>query len=229
MPIQRRDDGEVVVEATEPVGRSSPSGTGQPSSDAGVADAPTDPLKSGGKYAKTEEDSLFKPKRHSDDAGNRMEEPTVPIGSDHQDDKTRIISPRRSGTSQKKQPVPDPTDPMLDPPVGWLVVVRGPGKGQVLTLGNGMNIIGRGPDARVRIDFGDATIARTNHARLVYEPRQRHYLLNHGDGTNLTYLNGEVVIESTAVESGAMIEIGETTLRFLAFCSADFDWLDIDD
>ena len=81
----------------------------------------------------------------------------------------------------------------------------------------------------MRVDFGDDTIARANHARLVYEPRQRRYLLNHGDGSNLTYLNGEVVMGAAELASGAMIELGETTLRFQAFCSKDFDWPDVDD
>jgi len=120
-------------------------------------------------------------------------------------------------------------DPMLDPPVAWLVVVHGYGKGRVLTLGNGMNSIGRGESARVRIDFGDDAIARANHARIAYEPRNRRYLLSHGDGSNLTYLNGDLVMESTEIKSGAMIEIGTTTLRFQTFCSADFDWPDLDD
>ena len=221
MPIRRRDDGEIVEEPTKPLKRGSQASSGS------SADAPTDPLKSRG--APTSEDSLFEPRRRGGDRGNRLEDPTVPMGADRErDGKTRILSPRRRGLGDAST-APTQDDPMLDPPVGWLVVVRGPGKGHVLTLGNGMNAMGRGPDSRVRIDFGDDTIARANHARLVYEPRQRSYLLNHGDGSNLTYLNGEVVMGSVEVESGAMIEIGETMLRFQGFCSEEFDWPDVDD
>lgn len=222
MPIRRRDDGEIVEESTGPAGRGE-----QPSDGAGTsADEPTEPMKSSGG---DDADSLFAPKHGSDDRGGRLEAPTVPMGSHRRRDegRTRILSPRRRKPSSESRPESD--DPMLDPPVGWLVVVRGPGKGRVLTLGNGMNVMGRGPNSRVRIDFGDDTIARANHARLVYEPRQRRYLLNHGDGSNLTYLNGEVVTGSVEVESGAMIEVGETTLRLQAFCSAEFDWPDVDD
>ena len=118
---------------------------------------------------------------------------------------------------------------MADPPVGWLVVVRGPGKGNVLTLGNGMNAIGRGTSSRVRLDFGDDNVSRVNHARIAYEPRQRRWLLSHGDGANLTYLNGEVVMAPEEIASGAEIQIGDTTLRFQAFCSQEFDWPDVDD
>ena len=215
MPIKRRGDGGIVEEPTEPL-------RGQDDAGArGTRDAPTDRM-----AARTagDADSLFEPRSGARD--NRLEEPTVPMGARQADDgRTRILAPRR------RRPESEATaeDPMLDPPVGWLVVVRGPGKGRVLTLGNGMNVLGRGPTARVRIDFGDDTIARANHARLVYEPRQRLYLLSHGEGANLTYLNGTVVTETVEVESGAMIEVGETTLRFQAFCTKAFDWPDLDD
>ena len=118
---------------------------------------------------------------------------------------------------------------MRDPPVGWLVVVRGPGRGRVLTLGNGMNAIGRGGKSRIRIDFGDDTISNVSHAWIAYEPRQRTYHLSHGDGTNLTYVNGGMVMGTTEIEAGAMIEVGETTLRFQPFCTGEFDWPDVDD
>lgn len=115
---------------------------------------------------------------------------------------------------------------MADPPVGWLVVVRGPGRGRALALGTGMNAIGRSQESRVRLDFGDDKVSRTNHARVAYEPRERRFLLNHGDGTNLTYLNGQVVMSAVEIGSGAEIQVGDTTLRFQAFCSPEFDWLD---
>ena len=113
--------------------------------------------------------------------------------------------------------------------MGWIVVVGGPGQGHALPLGTGMNSIGRGPDARVRIDFGDDEISRSDHARLAYDPRRRLFHLSHGAGANLTYLNGEVVMAPSEIESGATIEIGATTLRFQAFCSKEFDWADVDD
>ena len=161
-------------------------------------------------------------------AAERWESATKPINREDREGKTRILSPRRQRAATSEDPVAA-TDAMADPPVGWLVVVRGPGKGNVLTLGNGMNAIGRGTSSRVRLDFGDDNISRANHARVAYEPRQRRWLLSHGDGANLTYLNGEVVMASVEIASGAEIQIGDTTLRFQAFCSQEFDWPDVDD
>ena len=172
----------------------------------------------------SQEESLFDPKVKQPQRGGRLEEPTVPIGERAANEQTRILAGRSSRESEVEQ-----NDPMRDPPVGWLVVVRGPGKGSVLTLGNGMNAIGRGPNSRVQIGFGDDAISSANHARIAYEPRRRKYQLSHGEGTNLTYLNGEMVMDATEIEAGAVIEIGETTLRFQPFCSEEFDWPDVDD
>ena len=137
---------------------------------------------------------------------------------------TRVVGPHRPST-----PTESREDPMTDPPVGWLVVVRGPGKGRTLTLGHGLNIIGRSAAMRVCIDFGDNNISRTNHARIVYEPRERRFFLSHGDGTNLTYLNNELVMGAVNLQSGSEIQIGDTTVRFQALCGEEFDWPDVDD
>ena len=214
MPIRRRGDGEIIDESTETVQGRQAAPASQGSDESG-----TEPVERGGQG-----DSLFV----GGGATERWESPTKPIGQGG-DGRTRIATPgvRRPAADAVASALEE--DPMSDPPVGWLVVVRGPGKGRALTLGNGMNPIGRSAESRVRLDFGDDNISRANHARLVYEPRQRRWLLSHGDGTNLTYLNGELVMATVELQSGAQIQLGETTLRFQAFCSQDFDWPDVDD
>lgn len=156
---------------------------------------------------------------------------TEPLGVrdrvEPQDEATRVVGAHQRGRSAAGGAQDE--DPMADPPVGWLVVVGGPGKGRVLRLGNGLNIIGRSAEMRVSLDFGDANISRVNHARIVYEPRERRFLLMHGDGTNLTYLNGELVMASVEIASGNEIQLGDTTLRFQALCGPEFDWPDLDD
>lgn len=213
MPIRRRGDGEIVEETTEPQKRALSEGAGAAKEEAATEPASTPPA-----------DSLFADAPAAQD--ERAESPTKPINREDREGKTRILSPHRPPAAEDR---PAAKDPMADPPVGWLVVVRGPGKGRVLTLGNGLNPIGRSAESRVRLDFGDDNISRANHARLVYEPRQRRWLLNHGDGTNLTYLNGELVMSAVELQSGAEIQLGETSLRFQAFCSQEFDWPDVDD
>ena len=118
-------------------------------------------------------------------------------------------------------------DGMADPVVGWLVVVAGPGKGQVCKLGYGTNSLGRGENARARLDYGDEGISRENHAALTYDPRGRKFYLQHGGGVNLTYLGDTPVLTPTSLEPMQDICIGDTTLRFVPFCGPDFDWQDL--
>ena len=117
-------------------------------------------------------------------------------------------------------------DGMADPVVGWLVVVAGPGKGQVCKLGYGTNSLGRGENSRGRLDFGDEQISRENHAALTYDPRGRKFYLQHGGGVNLTYLGDTPVLTPTPLAPMQDICIGDTTLRFVPFCGPDFDWQD---
>ena len=147
------------------------------------------------------------------------------------DPKTRLIRSGR-GTEEAAAPggpgAPEAADPMADPVTGWLVVTAGPGKGRVCRLGNGVNSLGRGEGARVRIDFGDDGISREGHAVLTYDPRGRKYYLQHGGGMNLTYLGDEPVLAPTPLAPMQEISIGATTLRFVPLCGPDFDWQDLE-
>ena len=142
------------------------------------------------------------------------------------DPKTRLI---HSGRGAEEAGRVDSADPMADPVTGWLVVTAGPGKGRVCRLGNGVNSLGRGEGARVRIDFGDDGISREGHAVLTYDPRGRKYYLQHGGGVNLTYLGDDPVLTPTLLAPMQDISIGATTLRFVPLCGPDFDWQDLED
>jgi hypothetical protein len=111
-------------------------------------------------------------------------------------------------------------------PVGWIVVVEGPGRGASFTLFNGVSAIGRGDDQPVKLDFGDTSISRTNHAVVAYDSEQRKFFLGHGGKANIVRLNGKPVLSTEELSHNDVIRIGETTLRFLALCGADFDWSD---
>lgn len=106
--------------------------------------------------------------------------------------------------------------------VGWLVVIAGPGRGQVLSLGYGVNDIGRGPSARIRLDFGDATIAVENQAAIIYTMRSRRFYLQ--SVATETWLNGRPVCESVELKGGETLQVGQTRLRFAPLCGVDFDW-----
>ena len=114
--------------------------------------------------------------------------------------------------------------PQTSFPVGWMVVTAGPGRGTAFTLFNGVSQIGRGEGQAVRLDFGDISISRSNHAAIAYDPEQQKFYLGHGGKANLVRLNGNPVLSTEPLNDGAEIRLGETTLRFVGLCGADFDW-----
>lgn len=145
------------------------------------------------------------------------------------EDRTRIYRP-----GARKGPPPDPpsddsaapppADAMDDPPVGWLVVVQGPGQGKVVTLGNGVNTIGRASSERICLDFGDTLISRQRNALITYDPKGRKFYVQQGDGTNLTYIGDTPVLTPTELEEFSFIQMGETVLLFVPLCGERFDW-----
>lgn len=141
------------------------------------------------------------------------------------EDKTRVYRP---GAGKRQPPddsaAPPHADAMDDPPVGWLVVVQGPGQGKVVTLGNGVNTIGRAPSERVCLDFGDTLISRQRHALITYDPKGRKFYVQQGDGTNLTYIGDTPVLTPTELEEFSFIQMGETVLLFVPLCGERFDW-----
>ncbi|WP_202941136.1 MULTISPECIES: FHA domain-containing protein [Alteromonas] len=125
-------------------------------------------------------------------------------------------------------PTPSSTvsDLMQDPVSGWLVVVKGSGKGHFLKLGFGQNSIGRGPTERVSINFGDGQISRSNHATISYDPRGNQFYIQPGSGTNMTYIDTQPtpVLQPMVLPPFSHISIGETTLRFVPLCGEQFTW-----
>lgn len=112
----------------------------------------------------------------------------------------------------------------IGPVVGWLVVVRGPGKGRSVEIGYGVSRVGRGPDQRIMLDFGDGEISRDRAAEIAYDPKTRRFVLIRGTSTNLIYHNDTAVYQPTDLSDGDLIQIGNTTLRFVPLCGPSFSW-----
>lgn len=137
------------------------------------------------------------------------------LGIDHSNDRLEEL---------KSQDSPD--DAEIRFPVGWMVVVDGPGRGTAFTLAPGVSSIGRGEDQAVCLDFGDTAISREGHAMVAYDEESRSFYLGHGGKSNIVRLNGKPVLSTEQVTEGDMILIGETTLLLAALCGPDFTWAD---
>jgi hypothetical protein len=113
-----------------------------------------------------------------------------------------------------------------EPVAGWIVVVKGPGRGGFRPVYVGMNSVGRAPSQRISLDFGDESISREEHAFITYDDETRTFYLQHGGKSNLVRLGGKPVLAPTELKAGDLFRIGNTTFRFVACCGPDFCWSD---
>lgn len=143
------------------------------------------------------------------------------------DRRTRVFAPTpradESGNEGKTAAVAEDPDLVA----GWLVIIKGPGRGTAVQIGIGGNNLGRDTTQRMQVDFGDDMISRVNHATIVYDDRARRFFIQHGGGKNLTRLNGNLVTSLTELSGGDRIELSAaTTACFVPFCGEAFDWSD---
>jgi len=165
--------------------------------------------------------------------GNVMSNSNQPPQKTDRSDKTVLLGrSKRSTTSNKKSVQSSEVNQstyMDDPVVGWLAIIAGPGQGMSVPIGYGMNSIGRNSDQRISLDYGDDEISRSTHASVTYDPKHRKFYLQHGGGTNLTYIDDAPVLTPAELEPQKDIQIGQTTLRFIPLCNDKFDWQDIEE
>ncbi|MEM7731941.1 MAG: FHA domain-containing protein [Pseudomonadota bacterium] len=119
--------------------------------------------------------------------------------------------------------------PGLEFPVGWIVIMKGPGRGTAFVLQNPVSSIGRGADQTITLNFGDDTISRQNHAAVAYDDHMNACFLGFGGKANLVRLNGRPVLGTEQLTHGDVIRVGQTDLKFIGLCGPDFSWQDDED
>ncbi|GAB2674662.1 FHA domain-containing protein [Aliiglaciecola aliphaticivorans] len=107
---------------------------------------------------------------------------------------------------------------------GWLVVVDGPGKGKSVVIGPGQSAISRSPTERITLNFGDTSITSKQQLLVIYDDENREFIVAPGNGSSLNRVNGQIVAGQTVLETGSLLKVGATTLRFVAFCDQNFNW-----
>ena len=240
MPIRRDADGNIVEEKTERAGAfGREAGPDDPTVGKGsqpvpparpdVEAAPRGIPQQAGQPSGYEADTVL---ARSKPGGGQAAAEDPPPGP-----RTRIYRPGAQKSPAAERPPeqaaeaeqavdPPAADAMDDPPVGWLVVIQGPGQGNVVTIGNGSNSLGRDPGERICVDFGDETISRSGHTIITYDPRGRKFYLQHGGGKNLTYMEDGPVLVPTELRAFSKIQLGETELLFVPLCGEQFEWAD---
>ena len=115
----------------------------------------------------------------------------------------------------------------FDPVVGWLVCIEGANKGKDYRLLPRVNTIGRSKSMDVSIT-GDETISRENHAKLAYDPKHVAFQLIPAASVNNIYLNDEAVYVPAKLKAYDIIEMGNSKMMFIPFCSESFRWSDVE-
>lgn len=157
-----------------------------------------------------------------------VELPPTPAPASSQpldNNKTVLLQP--SSTPAQPTPTPTPNNAMDDPVTGWLAIVLGPGAGNFVRIGYGVNPLGRDDDQRCQLDFGDEKISRKNHATVSYDPRSRKFYFAHGTSRHLCYINEEPVLQPTEIKGEELITVGNSVLRFVPLCGPHFDYPDL--
>lgn len=159
------------------------------------------------------------------EAGIQVPPPAAGRGSDRSGRvKTRLLgfNPDAIGVSD---PFQKPESRAAEAfPVGWLVVVAGPGRGASFPLHDGVARIGRGEDQTVCLNFGDNSISRENHLSVAYDSEQNAFYIGQSGRSNIVRLNNKPLLSTEQIKGGDQIRVGETTLRLVALCDAGFSW-----
>jgi hypothetical protein len=113
-----------------------------------------------------------------------------------------------------------------DPVAGWVVVIKGQGRGDYRPIYAGMNSVGRDASQRISLNFGDESISREEHAFITYDEEQRCFYLQHGGKPNIIRLGSTPVLTPMEIKPYDLIRIGRTTLRFIPCCGPHFSWSD---
>ena len=111
----------------------------------------------------------------------------------------------------------------FDPVVGWLVCVQGPERGRDYRLHAGQNFLGRSLSMSVAIKE-DKLISRDRHCSIIFDPKSCKFYLMPEAG-NAVMKNDVPVIAVDPLEQGDRIEIGESILVFIPFCSEGNEWI----
>jgi len=157
--------------------------------------------------------------------GGDEEKTALYQASSNDDEKTVYHSGGSSVPTPVSEPVKEEQNP-LEPILlsGWLAITSEAGRGQSFTLTFGMNTIGRSEDNHISIQNGDSSISREKHALIIYDYTNNIFFIKHGDGQFLSYVNGEVLLDTRQLKANDRIKVGSTELIFIPLCSDNFNW-----
>lgn len=113
----------------------------------------------------------------------------------------------------------------VEPPVAWLVCVKGAYLGCAFECKTGRNKIGRGIGMDVNLEK-DLKVTREVNAFLVYEPKKKSFFIQEGLGNGLVYHNDDVVMNFSPLKEYDHVSLGDSEFVFVPLCGEHFSWED---
>lgn len=113
-----------------------------------------------------------------------------------------------------------------EPPVGYLICVKGEDYGKGFLLKSGNNSIGRSQSMDVVLM--DPKVSRDKQAYVMYEPRKREFYVRPGESSGLCYYNDEMIVAPTKIGQFDKIMLGDTVLMLIPVCCEQFSWDEVD-
>lgn len=107
---------------------------------------------------------------------------------------------------------------------GWLVYVNGNRRGTAITLGKEDTLLGL--DANREVIVLEEKELSQAYAVISYESINREFHIKPGKKRCLFYAGDNAVYNRNCMKAREMVEMGESKLIFIPFCSEDFDWSD---
>jgi hypothetical protein len=149
-------------------------------------------------------------------------------GTDTDDERTVYNRAPSSSAAEEQSAAPRQEAKASEPKLlaGWLVITSEQGRGTDYTLTFGMNTIGRSESNHISIQNGDSSISREKHAMIIYDYENNIFFIKHGEGQYLSYLNGEVLLDTKQLKANDRIKVGSTEMIFIPLCTDIFNWKD---
>ena len=133
----------------------------------------------------------------------------------------RAVASHQSSDDVKTEAYYDFTN--IEPVTGWLVCVKGEYFGQSFNLKAGQNFIGRALNMDIPLPQ-DTKISRNKHVLIIYDPQNRVFFIQQGEGRQLTYLNGTLLLGHQDIKAYDEIALGDSGFVFIPCCGEHFDW-----
>lgn len=112
-----------------------------------------------------------------------------------------------------------------EPVVGWLVCIRGEYHGESFSLKTGRNNIGRALTMDIAL-AKEKSVSREKHASVIFDPLQKKFFVQSGEGRSLVHVNGELLMSHRELKANDVILLGNCKLMFIPLCGENFDWED---